>query len=69
LAFARFFGRPSGSTGQFEGAAALPVSAGVAIPLVAGLVLAQSSISAFGAVGAMSVGFRSFQGVAAAARR
>src|SRR4029453_9663850 len=47
---------------QFEGAAALRCTVGVAIPLVAGLVFRQPSISAFGAVGAMSVGFGSFQG-------
>ena len=47
---------------QFEGPAALRCTVGVAIPLVAGLIFSQSSISAFGAVGAMSVGFGSFQG-------
>jgi len=47
---------------QFEGAAALRCTVGVAIPLFAGLVLRQPSISAFGAVGAVSVGFGSFQG-------
>ncbi len=47
---------------QFEGAAALRCTVGVAIPLVAGLVLRQPSVSAFGAVGAVSVGFGSFQG-------
>jgi hypothetical protein len=47
---------------QFEGPAALRCTVGVAIPLVAGLVFRQPSISAFGAVGAMSVGFGSFQG-------
>jgi hypothetical protein len=47
---------------QFEGVAALRCTAGVAIPLVIGLVLRQPSVSAFGAIGAVSVGFGSFQG-------
>src|SRR4051812_6251973 len=47
---------------HFEGIAALRCTIGVAIPLVVGLVLRQPSISAFGAVGAVSVGFGSFQG-------
>ncbi|MFL6280642.1 MAG: FUSC family protein [Vicinamibacterales bacterium] len=47
---------------QFEGMAALRCTVGVAIPLVIGLVLRQPSVSAFGAVGAVSVGFGSFQG-------
>ena len=47
---------------QFEGAAALRCTAGVAIPLAAGLILQQPAISAFGAMGAVSVGFGSFQG-------
>lgn len=47
---------------QFEGVAALRCTIGVAIPLVIGLLLHQPSISAFGAVGAVSVGFGSFQG-------
>jgi hypothetical protein len=42
--------------------AALRCTVGVAIPLAIGLVLRQPSISAFGAVGAVSVGFGSFQG-------
>ena len=46
----------------FEGAGALRCTAGVAIPLAAGLLLGQPSISAFGAIGAVSVGFGSFQG-------
>ncbi len=46
----------------FEGCGALRCAAGVAIPLVAGLLLGQPSVSAFGAVGAVSVGFGSFQG-------
>ncbi len=47
---------------QFEGLAALRCTVGVAVPLVAGLVLRQPLISVFGAVGAVSVGFGSFQG-------
>jgi uncharacterized membrane protein YccC len=47
---------------QFEGTAALRCTVGVAIPLIIGLVLRQPSLSAFGAVGAVSVGFGSFQG-------
>jgi uncharacterized membrane protein YccC len=47
---------------QFEGIAALRCTAGVAIPLFIGLIFQQPSISAFGAVGAASVGFGSFQG-------
>jgi uncharacterized membrane protein YccC len=47
---------------QFEGMAALRCTAGVAIPLVIGLTLGQPLVSAFGAVGAVSVGFGSFQG-------
>jgi hypothetical protein len=47
---------------QFEGLAALRCTVGVAIPLVIGLALRQPSLSAFGAVGAVSVGFGSFQG-------
>jgi len=64
LAFLRQILRPAVRIdwSQFEGAAALRCTVGVAIPLVAGLVFAQPSISAFGAVGAMSVGFGSFQG-------
>ena len=46
----------------FEGIAALRCTAGVAIPLIVGLALRQPSVSAFGAVGAVSVGFGSFQG-------
>jgi hypothetical protein len=46
----------------FDGAGALRCTAGVAIPLVAGLALGQPTVSAFGAVGAVSVGFGSFQG-------
>jgi fusaric acid resistance family protein len=47
---------------QYEGMAALRCTVGVAIPLLIGLVLRQPSVSAFGAVGAVSVGFGSFQG-------
>src|SRR3954454_8491453 len=47
---------------QFEGTAALRCTLGVAIPLLIGLVLRQPAVSAFGAVGAVSVGFGSFQG-------
>ena len=42
--------------------AALRCTTGVAIALTVGLLLRQPSISAFGAVGAVSVGFGSFQG-------
>lgn len=47
---------------QFEGEAALRCTAGVAIVLGAGLAAGDPAISAFGAVGAVSVGFGSFQG-------
>ncbi len=47
---------------QFEGMAALRCTVGVAIPLLIGLALRQPAVSAFGAVGAVSVGFGSFQG-------
>ena len=47
---------------QFEGLAALRCTVGVAIPLVLGLALGLPTVSAFGAVGAVSVGFGSFQG-------
>src|SRR5262245_19533638 len=47
---------------QFEGLAALRCTVGVAIVLIAGLATGQPSVSAFGAVGAVSVGFGSFQG-------
>src|SRR5439155_22591140 len=47
---------------QFEGMAALRCTAGVAIPLVVGLTLGEPLVSAFGAIGAVSVGFGSFQG-------
>lgn len=42
--------------------AALRCTVGVAIPLLAGLVLRQPIVGVFGAVGAVSVGFGSFQG-------
>jgi len=47
---------------QFDGPAALRCTIGVLVPLVGGLVFGQPLVSAFGAVGAMSVGFGSFQG-------
>jgi uncharacterized membrane protein YccC len=47
---------------HFEGLAALRCTVGVAIPLAVGLALGQPLISAFGAIGAVSVGFGSFQG-------
>jgi hypothetical protein len=47
---------------QFEGLAALRCTVGVGVPLVVGLALRQPSVSAFGAIGAVSVGFGSFQG-------
>jgi hypothetical protein len=47
---------------QFEWQSAVRCTVGVAIVLFAGLVLGQPAISAFGAVGAVSVGFGSFQG-------
>ncbi|HMC75839.1 MAG TPA: FUSC family protein [Vicinamibacterales bacterium] len=47
---------------QFEGVAALRCTAGVAIPLFVGLLLREPSVGAFGAIGAVSVGFGSFQG-------
>src|SRR5205807_2441229 len=47
---------------QFEGMAPLRCTAGVAIPLVVGLTFGQPLVSAFGAIGAVSVGFGSFQG-------
>lgn len=47
---------------QFEGPAALRCTLGVAIPLLLGLAIHQPVIGAFGAIGAVSVGFGSFQG-------
>ena len=47
---------------QFEGVAALRCTIGVAVPLVAGFLTGHPTISAFGAIGAVSVGFGSFQG-------
>lgn len=49
-------------TSLFEGMAALRCTVGVAIVLALGLVLRLPMVSAFGAVGAVSVGFGSFQG-------
>ena len=46
---------------QFEGVAALRCTVGVAIPLFVGLLLREPSVGAFGAIGAVSVGFGSFQ--------
>jgi uncharacterized membrane protein YccC len=48
---------------QFEGAAALRCTIGVAVPLIGGLVVGRRLAGVFGAVGALSVGFGSFQGV------
>jgi uncharacterized membrane protein YccC len=61
------FGRILGSAtlvdwSQFEGLAALRCTIGVAVPLILGLVLGQPAVAVFGAVGAVSVGFGSFQG-------
>ncbi|HMF61051.1 MAG TPA: hypothetical protein VK595_11810, partial [Vicinamibacterales bacterium] len=61
------FGRLLGSAlvidwSQFEGTAALRCTVGVAVPLVAGLAIGQPAIGVFGAIGAVSVGFGSFQG-------
>ncbi|MEN3337357.1 MAG: hypothetical protein V7647_1033 [Acidobacteriota bacterium] len=61
------FGRILGSAllvdwSQFEGTAALRCTLGVAIPLIVGLVSGQPAVAVFGAVGAVSVGFGSFQG-------
>jgi hypothetical protein len=47
---------------QFEGLGAVRCTVGVAIVLAAGLLAGQPAVSAFGAVGAVSVGFGSFQG-------
>ena len=47
---------------QFEGVAALRCTTGVAMALLAGVFLKDPLISAFGGVGAVSVGFGSFQG-------
>src|SRR5512133_2493984 len=48
---------------QFEPLAALRCTCGVAIPLVLGVASGWPSVGVFGAVGAVSVGFGSFQGV------
>jgi hypothetical protein len=45
-----------------EAAAALRCTIGVAIPLLLGVAIQQPSIGVFGAVGAVSVGFGSYQG-------
>jgi Fusaric acid resistance protein-like len=47
---------------QLEPAAAVRCTAGVAVPLAVGLLLGQPWIGAFGVIGAVSVGFGSFQG-------
>jgi uncharacterized membrane protein YccC len=47
---------------QFEWQSAVRCTVGVAAVLFGGLLLGQPAISAFGAVGAVSVGFGSFQG-------
>ena len=47
---------------QFEGLAALRCTAGVAVVVVGGFVIDQPLVSAFGAIGAVSAGFGSFQG-------
>ena len=47
----------------FEGLAALRCTVGVAIPLLVGLAIEQSAVRVFGVVGAVGVGFGSFQGL------
>lgn len=47
---------------HFEAGAALRCTIGAAVPLLAGLLFHHPTVSAFGAVGAVSVGFGSFQG-------
>lgn len=47
---------------QLEPLAALRCTAGVAVPLAAGLLAGRPWIGAFGVIGAVSVGFGSFQG-------
>ena len=47
---------------QFEGVAALRCTAGAAVPLLAGTLFGYPDVGAFGAIGAVSVGFGSFQG-------
>src|SRR4051794_1070009 len=49
-------------TTQFEGTAALRCTVGVALVLAGGLLAGQPLVGAFGAIGAVSVGFGSFQG-------
>lgn len=46
---------------KFEPGAAARCTVGVAIPLIVGLIIGQPSVGVFGAVGALSVGFGSFQ--------
>jgi uncharacterized membrane protein YccC len=48
---------------QFEPLAALRCTTAVAIPLIAGVATSHAPIGVFGAIGAVSVGFGSFQGV------
>src|SRR5262249_52960169 len=47
---------------QLEPAASARCTVGVAVPLAVGLILRQPWIGAFGVIGAVSVGFGSFQG-------
>jgi hypothetical protein len=47
---------------QFEPVAALRCTIAVAVPLIAALVMNAPTVGVFGAVGALSVGFGSFQG-------
>jgi hypothetical protein len=47
---------------QLEPAASARCTVGVAVPLAAGLILRQPWVGAFGVIGAVSVGFGSFQG-------
>lgn len=47
---------------QLEPAASLRCTVGVAVPLAVGLILRRPWIGAFGVIGAVSVGFGSFQG-------
>ena len=45
---------------KFDALAAARCTVGVAIPLIAGVMIGQPSVGVFGAVGALSVGFGSF---------
>src|SRR4051812_6207194 len=47
---------------QFDGSSALRCTIGVAVPLLVGLAIGQPAVGVFGAIGAVSVGFGSFQG-------